>query len=219
LVTRLHVYRGRHIVVTYDLQRCTHSAECLRGLPAVFDAGRRPWVQPDAATAEEVAAVVMRCPSGALHFERLDGGAPAEAPARNTITVCPDGPLYVRGAIELVTPDGDLLLEDTRAAFCRCGASQNKPFCDNRHREIGFSEHGAPAENLVRSEEGIDTGGRLRVFASPKGSLKFRGELELSVSAGGQTTYAGNRVSLCRCGATRNPPFCDRSHREIDFQG
>jgi CDGSH-type Zn-finger protein/uncharacterized Fe-S cluster protein YjdI len=218
LTAKLHVYHGRDIVVTYDLQRCTHAGACLRELPAVFNTGKRPWVQPDAATADEVAAAVMRCPSGALHFERLDGGAAEEPPADNTIAVCPNGPLYVRGAIELVTPDGDLLLEDTRAAFCRCGASQNKPFCDNRHRELGYAEPGALGENRVRSEEGIETGGRLRVFASPKGSLKFYGELLLS-SADGQTTYAGNRVSLCRCGASRTPPFCDRSHREIDFQG
>jgi uncharacterized Fe-S cluster protein YjdI/CDGSH-type Zn-finger protein len=218
LATKLHIYRGRDIVVTFDRQRCTHATECVRGLPAVFATGRRPWVQPDAATAEEVAAVVMRCPSGALHFERLDGGAPEAPPGRNTIIVSPDGPLYVRGAIEVVTPDGDLLLKDTRVAFCRCGVSQHKPFCDEGHREIGFAERGALAENRVRSEEGIETGGRLRVAASPKGSLKFTGDLELS-SADGQTTYTGNRVSLCRCGASKSPPFCDRSHREIDFQG
>jgi uncharacterized Fe-S cluster protein YjdI len=138
LATKLHIYRGRDIVVTFDRQRCTHATECVRGLPAVFATGRRPWVQPDAATAEEVAAVVMRCPSGALHFERLDGGASEGAPPRNTITVCPDGPLYVHGAIELVTPDGDLLLEDTRVAFCRCGVSKSPPFCDRSHREIDF---------------------------------------------------------------------------------
>ena len=218
MANKLHVYRGRDIVVTYDLRRCIHSGECLRALPAVFDTGRVPWVRPDAAPAGEVAAAVMRCPSGALHFERRDGGAPEVEPAANTITVGPNGPLYVRGAIELVTPDGDLLLEETRAAFCRCGASDNKPFCDNSHLEIGFAEGGALSENRVRVETEIDTGGRLRVFASPKGSLKFRGDFELT-GAGHETTYAGNRVSLCRCGATKSPPFCDHSHREIDFQG
>jgi CDGSH-type Zn-finger protein/uncharacterized Fe-S cluster protein YjdI len=215
---KLHIYRGQDIVVTYDLQRCIHAAECVRGLPAVFDTQRRPWVQPDAANADEVAGVVMRCPSGALHFERLDGGAPEEPPARNTIAVRPDGPLYACGAIELTTPEGVVLMEDTRAAFCRCGASQNKPFCDNSHRQAGFAESGALVENRVRIEEGIETGGRLRVVASPKGSLKFYGDLELS-GAEGETTYAGNRVSLCRCGASKIPPFCDRSHRQIEFQG
>jgi CDGSH-type Zn-finger protein/uncharacterized Fe-S cluster protein YjdI len=205
-------------MVTYDLRRCIHAAECLYGLPAVFDIDARPWVQPNAAAAAEVADVVMRCPSGALHFERLDGGEPELPPARNTITVSPDGPLYVRGDIELVTPDGTLLLDDTRVAFCRCGASENKPFCDNSHLEAGFIEAGGLGENGVRTEEGIDTGGRLRVVPSPGGSLKFYGDLELR-SADGRVAYTGNRVSLCRCGASQNPPFCDRSHRQIDFQG
>jgi CDGSH-type Zn-finger protein/uncharacterized Fe-S cluster protein YjdI len=218
LANRLHSYRGRDIVVTYDLRRCTHAAECLRGLPAVFDTHRRIWVQPDAAPAGEVAEVVMRCPSGALHFERSDGGASEPRPEENTITVSPDGPLYVRGDIELVTREGSLLLEDTRVAFCRCGASENKPFCDDSHVAIGFADGGALGENAVRIEEGIDTGGRLRVVPSPDGSLKFFGDLVLR-SADGAVTYTGNRVSLCRCGATKNPPFCDRSHREIGFHG
>jgi CDGSH-type Zn-finger protein/uncharacterized Fe-S cluster protein YjdI len=218
LAAKLHVYRGRDIVVTYDLQRCIHAAECLQGLPAVFDTHGRPWVRPDAATADEVTDVVMRCPSGALHFERHDGGAPEAPPTRNTITVSPDGPLYVHGDIELVTPDGALLLDDTRAAFCRCGASENKPFCDNSHLEAGFVEDGDLGENAVRTEEGIDTGGRLRVVPSPGGSLKFYGELELR-SADSRVARTGNRVSLCRCGASKNPPFCDRSHRQIEFRG
>jgi CDGSH-type Zn-finger protein/uncharacterized Fe-S cluster protein YjdI len=218
LARKLHTYRGRDIVVTYDLQRCIHVAECVRGLPTVFDTHRRVWVRPDAAPAGDVAEVVMRCPSGALHFERLDGGAPEAPRARNTITVVPDGPLYVEGDIELITPEGALLLGDTRAAFCRCGASENKPFCDNSHIEAEFINDGALGENAVRLEEEIATGGKLRIYASPKGPLKFFGDLELC-SADGQTSYTGNRVSLCRCGATKNPPFCDRSHREIDFQG
>lgn len=218
MAAKLHIYRSQDIVVKYDLQRCIHAADCLRGLPAVFDTRKRPWVQPSAAGADEVAEVVTRCPSGALHFERLDGGAPERPPARNTITVSPDGPLYARGDIELVTPDGVVLLEETRAAFCRCGASDNKPFCDNSHLKIGFVDDGRLGENAVRIEAGIDTGGRLRVVPSPAGSLKFYGDLELR-SAGGLVTYTGNRVSLCRCGASKNPPFCDRSHREIRFQG
>jgi CDGSH-type Zn-finger protein/uncharacterized Fe-S cluster protein YjdI len=218
LATKLHVYRGQEVVVTYDLRRCIHAAECLRALPVVFDMRLRPWVQPNAAPADAIAEAVIRCPSGALHFERMDGGASEAPPSKNTIMVDPDGPLYVRGDIELATPEGTVLLDDTRVAFCRCGASQNKPFCDNSHLEAGFLDDGALGDNCVRVEEGIETGGRLRVVPSPNGSLKFYGDLELR-SADGRITYSGNRVSLCRCGASKNPPFCDRSHRQIGFQG
>lgn len=136
---RLHGYRGERIVVTYDAKRCIHARECVRGLPEVFDPGRRPWVNPGAADADAVAAVIARCPTGALHFERRDGG-PAEAPpGANVVTVAADGPLYLRGDLRLVSPAGEVVLSDTRLALCRCGASADKPFCDGSHRRIGFT--------------------------------------------------------------------------------
>jgi CDGSH-type Zn-finger protein len=55
------------------------------------------------------------------------------------ITVCPRGPLLVRGEIDLVDGDGKPI--DTRrgtVALCRCGASANKPFCDGSHKLTGF---------------------------------------------------------------------------------
>lgn len=69
---RLQVYETPEITVTFDPNVCRHSGVCVRGLPAVFDVGRRDWVRPYAAGAEEVAAQVRRCPSGALQY-RLPG--------------------------------------------------------------------------------------------------------------------------------------------------
>ncbi|WP_205698151.1 (4Fe-4S)-binding protein [Conexibacter sp. SYSU D00693] len=63
-------YVGAELTVSFDPEVCRHAAECVRGLPAVFDAQRRPWIQPDAAPASEVRDVVGRCPSGALRIER-----------------------------------------------------------------------------------------------------------------------------------------------------
>ena len=70
-------YRGTDVEVSFDADLCIHATECVRGLPAVFDRQRRPWVLADNATAEEVSAVIERCPSGALKYRRLDG-APNE---------------------------------------------------------------------------------------------------------------------------------------------
>lgn len=67
-------YEGRSIEVTFEAGRCQHAAECVRGLPEVFDIERRPWIQPDNAAADRTAEVVRRCPSGALGY-RLAGGA------------------------------------------------------------------------------------------------------------------------------------------------
>jgi len=130
-------YEGEGVTVTYDLGRCIHAKECVHGLPRVFDPHRRPWVDPDAADADAVAAVVRRCPTGALHVRRHDGG-PGEAPPEPAVRLVPDGPLYVQGSIELRDHDDTLRWTDTRVALCRCGASKNKPFCDNSHLDIDF---------------------------------------------------------------------------------
>lgn len=68
--TRLQTYDAPGITVTFDPTVCTHSAVCVRGLPAVFDVRRKRWVHAEAATADEVAAQVARCPSGALQVVR-----------------------------------------------------------------------------------------------------------------------------------------------------
>ena len=79
----VRLYVGKDIDVTYDAERCIHAAECIRGLPAVFDNDRRPWIQPAGASADAIAELIARCPSGALHFARDDGGN-GEAPAEHT---------------------------------------------------------------------------------------------------------------------------------------
>jgi uncharacterized Fe-S cluster protein YjdI len=132
-------YTAEAITVTFNPRLCIHAAECVRGLPAVFNRDRRPWVQADAAPPDVIATVVQRCPTGALHFVRHDGGAAEPVPAETTVTPQPNGPLYVRGVVEIHDAAGALVRRDTRMALCRCGQSQNKPFCDGSHRAGGFT--------------------------------------------------------------------------------
>jgi uncharacterized Fe-S cluster protein YjdI len=138
----LRHYANEAIDVSYDAQRCIHAAECVRSLPAVFDTNRRPWILPSGASADAIAAVIEKCPSGALHYTRRDRGAAESSPREMTIRPVPGGPLYVRGLIQLRSADGSLVLEDTRVALCRCGQSQNKPFCDNGHIGTDFDGPG-----------------------------------------------------------------------------
>jgi uncharacterized Fe-S cluster protein YjdI len=63
-------YSGRDVDVSFDPEVCIHAGACVKGLPAVFDTRRRPWIEPDNAGAAEVIAQVVRCPSGALRIER-----------------------------------------------------------------------------------------------------------------------------------------------------
>ena len=116
--------------MTFDPTLCIHAAECVRGLPRVFRPRDTPWVQLEHGTAEKVAAVVHRCPTGALQFD-----GPAALPPEDEVTVraVPGGPLEVRGRHRLVLDDGREVEGPSRMSLCRCGRSANKPFCDGSH--------------------------------------------------------------------------------------
>ena len=130
--SRKKEYATDEIVVEWEPRLCFHSQNCVRALPQVFDDGRRPWVQVDAATADDVEAAVARCPSGALRTRRI-GARPTERPLKLELRASENGPLLVSGGVRIVDADGNLLYEGERAALCRCGGSSNKPFCDGTH--------------------------------------------------------------------------------------
>jgi hypothetical protein len=112
---------------------------CVRNLPTVFKAGERPWIVIDGDDADAVAAAVEQCPTGALHYRRLDGGPQEDAPDETVVDPRPNGPLFLSGRVRVVDDGGAVIREDTRVALCRCGGSANKPFCDGTHRRNGFS--------------------------------------------------------------------------------
>lgn len=215
-MSKIREYEGKDISVRYDVKRCIHVAECVEGLPAVFDRHRKPWVDADGADADSVAAVVMRCPTGALQFTRKDRGQAESAPDANVAAVAADGPLYLHGDVEIVTGDGSLLLGDTRVALCRCGASDNKPFCDGRHEEVGF-QHGGQLEGPKPKPEGFSPGGKLAVAPLKNGPVLVKGPLEVRSADGDQVSYHDAQVALCRCGGSQKKPFCDGSHKQIGF--
>lgn len=140
------VYETAQIAVSWRPEYCIHVGNCVRGLPSVFNPRDRPWVHIDAAAADAIAGVVMTCPTGALHFERLDGGPQEPVPDTTTVTVTRNGPLMVHGNIEVRDANGTVIRQDTRMALCRCGYSRNKPFCDNSHLMAGFTDAGVEVE-------------------------------------------------------------------------
>ena len=186
---KIFLYPGEKISVQYEAKRCIHAAECARNLPEVFNPQRKTWVDPDAAVADSIAAMVERCPTGALHFTRHDGG-PAEAvPEQNRITVGVNRPLWLRGDLEIIGPDGTVTLKDTRLALCRCGASRNKPFCDGSHKEK-FQDNGVLGKNSAKTVESVDEERTLQITPTADGPLAVKGKAEI-VSADGQTCYSG----------------------------
>lgn len=132
------VYQNDQIAVYWEPKLCIHAGNCFHGLPQVFDPYARPWVNVNSAPADRIGRVVATCPTGALHFERLDGGEQETAPGETVIDARPNGPLFIRGQLKIVEVGGHVIREDTRVALCRCGHSENKPFCDGTHRTIGF---------------------------------------------------------------------------------
>ncbi|MDF1503674.1 (4Fe-4S)-binding protein [Roseisolibacter sp. H3M3-2] len=139
---RLQRYETDEIAVTFDPNRCIHAAACVRGLPLVFDPKERRWVRLEHATADDVAATVARCPTGALRAYRPDGAPASVVEATEppvTVRARRDGPLYVRGPLRIQTEAGELLVEDERVALCRCGGTGNAPFCDGSHTARGFT--------------------------------------------------------------------------------
>jgi CDGSH-type Zn-finger protein/uncharacterized Fe-S cluster protein YjdI len=215
----VHTYRGTDVEVSYDANRCIHVRACVEGLPDVFDADRRPWVDADASAADDVARVIERCPTGALQYDRLDGGGSEAPPDRNTVTVAADGPLYLRGDVRLLTPDGETLVSDTRVALCRCGHSENKPLCDGSHDRV-FEAAGVRPEDVLPTdaergtEDQARSAGPLTVTPTKDGPFQVTGRVDLR-SAEGET--ARERAALCRCGASDDRPFCDGTHAAADF--
>ena len=172
-------------------------------------------MQVENGTVQEIVEAVERCPTGALHYERTDGGAQEQPHAVNRILVSRNGPYYVRGDLEIVMPDGSVLRE-TRVALCRCGASQNKPFCDNAHRESEFRDPGLCAPQVNAQAEPV-SGQKLRITPQPNGNLELEGAFEI-LDAAGQVIARKEQEWLCRCGASNYKPFCDSTHKKIAFQ-
>ena len=203
-------YRGTRIVIRNNGSRCIHSRYCVLGRPDVFVPNvDGPWIQPDAAAADTVASQVTLCPSGALLYERIDGGAQEKPPGVNSVRVWENGPLVFHAELDVA---GDAT--SFRATLCRCGQSRHKPYCDHSHVEAGFAATGEPAtkpsEPLARRD------GALKVTLRENGPLVVEGSLEIC-SASGRTISRETRSVFCRCGGSANKPFCDGTHKKIGF--
>ena len=137
-------YAREGVTVVWKAELCIHSARCVGALPKVFDPDRRPWIDVNAGEPDAIRAAVARCPSGALSL-REPAGAAAAGPAAATapasavtVTLTPNGPLIVRGSHVLEGGDGERTEKSAAVAYCRCGGSARKPYCDGSHGKIGF---------------------------------------------------------------------------------
>lgn len=147
-------YTNGEITVFWKPKECVHATTCFRELRSVFNPGKRPWVDMSAATTEEIIKVVELCPTDALTYKynkdldlkknlvSTEDKKPEtdlfEESSSAEIRVMPDGPLVIKGSYSIIGEDGQELKKMKITSLCRCGQSNNMPFCDGMHRKIGW---------------------------------------------------------------------------------
>lgn len=133
-------YTNDDITVIWKPDACIHSTLCWKGLVQVFNPRKKPWVDIQGADSDAIIAQVEKCPSGALSWFRNSElkAEPESVDVETIVEASPNGPLMVYGNIKVKDSEGNETVKHKVTAFCRCGASENKPYCDGSHRKIDF---------------------------------------------------------------------------------
>ncbi len=205
------IAEGRDIRVRFSGKRCIHARFCVLGAPTVFRANTPgEWICPDTQPVEAVVRIAYNCPSGAIQYDRKDGGAPEAPPQVNLVNLRENGPYAFRAPLMVGGVDVGF-----RATLCRCGASKNKPYCDGSHNAVSFKATGEP--DTRQSQPLSVRDGSLDISPEKNGPLVVSGNLEIC-SGTGRTIDRVTRARLCRCGGSRTKPFCDNTHLKIGFE-
>lgn len=137
-------YSNGEVTIVWKPAICIHSTVCWKeatGLTDVFNPRERPWIKPEGAATAAIVDQVNKCPSGALSYFLDHANDEKQIVESNTkIEVSPNGPLLVYGNIVLKDKEGNESKRSKVTAFCRCGQSGNKPFCDGSHITVGFED-------------------------------------------------------------------------------
>ncbi|MEC3905475.1 (4Fe-4S)-binding protein [Tamlana sp. 2201CG12-4] len=139
-MARVKEYTNGEVTIVWKAEACIHSAICVKGLPNVFRPKERPWINIDKAETEALINQVKHCPSGALSFYMNAEGDKTTEVLETKVEVLENGPLLVYGTLKVVNKDGISETKNKTTAFCRCGASDNKPYCDGSHVKSEFKD-------------------------------------------------------------------------------
>jgi CDGSH-type Zn-finger protein/uncharacterized Fe-S cluster protein YjdI len=202
---------GRDLTLIYDGKKCVHSRFCVTWGPKAFIANvPGPWINPDAMSVDALTEIAHVCVSGAIRYRRKDGLPDERPPPVNLVSVRENGPYAIRADIRL---DGEESVS-YRCTLCRCGASQNKPFCDGSHVNH-FAASGEPPSTTTEALAVRD--GPLAIVPTVDGPLQLRGNVEI-ISGTGRVVARTESARLCRCGGSKTKPFCDGSHSALGFR-
>lgn len=131
-------YSNGDFTVVWKPGICIHAEICAKTLPQVYNPDIRPWIKAENASVGELTVQIDQCPSGALSYY-TKGEENTEAEAQETkVDVRANGPLLITGNLMVTDAEGNSVLKIKKTAFCRCGASSNKPYCDGSHSKINF---------------------------------------------------------------------------------
>jgi uncharacterized Fe-S cluster protein YjdI len=131
-------YSNGEVTVVWQPDLCIHSAMCVRGLPQVFNTREKPWINIKGAGTDAIIQQVSKCPSGALSYFKNENQTNEVTEKETIIEVTKNGPIMVYGNLTVKHTDGTETKKNRVTAFCRCGGSSNKPYCDGTHRKINF---------------------------------------------------------------------------------
>ncbi len=132
-------YTNGEITIVWKPNVCIHSKLCWTQLFSVFNPKQRPWINMNGSNTARIAEQVDRCPSKALsYFHNNEHIQPSDVQAESLVEPLPNGPLLVYGNLRVKSADGQETQKNKVTAFCRCGASSNKPYCDGSHLKISF---------------------------------------------------------------------------------
>ncbi len=132
-------YSKEDVTVVWQPHKCIHSANCWRGLPKAFNPKEKPWINLENVTSQEIMEQVLKCPSGALSIKNANENEEESANISTEIVILKNGPLMVKGSLSIKHKDGKKETQK-EVYLCRCGQSENKPFCDGAHKKCGFKD-------------------------------------------------------------------------------
>jgi CDGSH-type Zn-finger protein/uncharacterized Fe-S cluster protein YjdI len=206
----IETVRGQEFIIHFNASRCIHSRNCVLDRPDVFVPNvKGDWIYPDRASSEGISQLAHNCPSGAIRYERVDGGPGETPPLVNTVRVRENGPLAINAPLVIEGSEQGL-----RVTLCRCGQSKKKPYCDGSHTAAGFTATGEPDQKESQALESRN--GPVSITPKLNGPLLISGNLEV-VSGTGRTINRVTKTVLCRCGHSANKPYCDGSHARVGF--
>jgi CDGSH-type Zn-finger protein len=155
---RRDTYVGQQVTVLDNRGICQHSGYCTDRLSEVFHAGEGPFVTASGGRMDEIVRAVRDCPSGALSYaiDGIEAREQADHGHRRppAVVVTRDGPYRLTGDIPVRDAAGGEITRNQgssveHCALCRCGHSQNKPFCSGMHHYVGFTD--PPADEDAES--------------------------------------------------------------------